>query len=327
MLRFGTVLPMLAVRSEPFSDAEFRFEAKLDGIRCMAFVDTAGHARLQNRRLRDITASYPDVVAAVERDATRSGIYDGELVLLDEGVPNFRRLMERENSDPRKAARMAESHPATLYLFDILWSGRKDLRDEPLDDRREILGKTVAADSVPLSPFLRADGVEIFRRVVAAGFEGIVAKRATSPYVTGARSPHWRKVKKGSELDAVVGGWTAGEGRRGGTIGSLVIGLTTPDGLEPLGSVGSGLADADLRQLLPRLERLATTKNPFVEPLERRTQFVRPKLVVKVAYHERGPEGRLRAPVFMGLRDDKAASECTAKAQGLASAPRSRDRG
>lgn len=310
MLPFGRIVPMLPQASQLFDAEGWAYEAKLDGIRALAFVDASGGVRLQNRRLREMTHAYPDVVAAVADAVRGPAVIDGEIVALVDGVPRFRRLMTREVADTAKAGRLAREVPATFYAFDALWAGDRDLRRCALADRRGALADLLRSVAVPVSPWLPGSGEDVFAASVAAGFEGIVAKHVASAYHEG-RSPDWRKVKRVEEVDALIGGWTEGTGRRAGSVGSLVLGLWTPAGLRPIGRVGSGLSASDLADLLPKLRGLAREESPFSTPVEGRCHWIEPVLVAHVEYQEATEGGRLRGPVFKGLRRDKVPEACT----------------
>ncbi len=323
-----TLRPMLATPvAEPFARAGWIFEPKLDGVRALAFVrgassgdggDAAAKVELYSRRGNALTVQYPEVVDALRSQPVRDAVFDGEIVALDEhGVPDFQQLQQRINlSRPAEVRRIAETSPAYYYVFDILYLDGYDLRQAPLLDRKAILRRTlITGDCIRGVDFERDDGVAIYEAATTLGFEGVVAKRGTSTYDAGARSPAWLKIKKVNEQDFVIGGYTEGEGSRSKTFGGLLVGYYDGDDLRFASSVGSGLTDGMLTRIKKQLEALRTDTPPFVNPpttiggrwaggKSARCLWVRPELVAEVKFSSWTRDGNLRAPVFLGLRDD-----------------------
>ena len=167
--------------------------------------------------------------------------------------------------------------------------------------------------SRPPSSFRDVSGKDILQAATANGLEGVVAKRRDAPYRPGRRSPDWVKVKSFRAQEVVIGGWTEGRGERDGSLGALLLGVPGPDGLRYAGKVGTGFSERARRDLLDDLRPLAATASPFDSPLPARetsnAHFVRPALVGEVAYGEWTPAGRLRHPVWRGLRPDKEPDE------------------
>ncbi len=310
--------PMLATLiDEPFDDPRWSFEPKWDGIRVIAVCDDA--TRLFSRNGNDVTAAYPELARLHERLVAIDAMVDGEVVAFDGGVPSFQKLQTRMHvRDPARIERLAESTPVTLLVFDVLYEDGRNLTSRPLSERRERLEELVVrSERVELSTAVVGDGTALFAAARAEGLEGIVAKRLSSPYELGRRSNSWLKVKVVLDADVVVVGWTAGEGRREGTFGSLVVAVYDGDELRYVGNVGTGYDEATLEETIRRLRSLGETEPPFPEPVIRlktdlrRAHWVPPVLVARVAYNQLTSAGRLRAPVFSGLRDDKDPKDCT----------------
>jgi bifunctional non-homologous end joining protein LigD len=238
-------------------------------------------------------------------------VLDGELVSLDaEGRPSFGRLQHRMHTvDPAEIRRLVGRYPVTYMIFDLLHAHGQSLLGQPYVERRTRLTQlnpTGPAWQTP--PSWIGGGVDILDATAEQGLEGIIAKRLTSIYQPGRRSPAWRKIKNIRTVDVLIGGWSPGGGRRAGTIGSLLVGVPTADGLAYIGNVGTGFTDAALRDLLYRLSALEIPNSPFdavpvPHEFARFARWVRPELAGEVAYAEIGLEGRLRHPRWRGLRE------------------------
>jgi bifunctional non-homologous end joining protein LigD len=307
------MLPTLAER--PFSHPNWLFEPKLDGYRVVASIEGA-EVRLASRRGLDCTDQYPWLVEALRRQPYTRMVIDGEVVALDENDrPSFQHLQNRMH-DPNVCL--------LYYAFDILYRDGIDVRGVRLDERKPLLEQSlVPSDRVKLVEVFPEDGEMLYAAVQASGLEGVVAKRRDSKYDTGKRTEAWLKVKAVQRDEFVVGGYTRGTGARARTFGSLVLGQYAPgaDKLTYVGNAGSGFDDKTLDRLVKRLEALRTDESPFDAPIptvgrwtrreraEGPITFVKPELVAEVKYAERTQDGILRAPVFLGLRDDKPAAQ------------------
>ena len=305
--------PMLAEAADrPFNRAGWLFEIKWDGVRALGFVRRRGSTQeisLYSRTLNRLNAQFPEVVESIANLAD-DAVLDGEIIATDErGKPSFARLQQRlhleQGADVRQAA---EKVPVLYAVFDCLyWAGR-DLRGRPLSERRRVLEGIALPAGLLRSDTVDGEGLTLFEAARQHGVEGIIAKKASSPYRPGVRSRDWQKLKVRRTLEAVVGGMTRGKGHRKGTFGALVLGQYDPvtGALVHIGQTGGGLSDADLRLLRERLEPLIAKTSPFAAApatLQPAT-WVRPKVVVEVEYGERTPDGMLRFPVFRGVRDD-----------------------
>jgi bifunctional non-homologous end joining protein LigD len=300
---------MKAVLSdEPFSDPNWIFERKLDGVRCLAFRESRG-VRLVSRTGRDMSGSYPELVEALERERCDDFVVDGEIVAFDGDVTSFSRLQRRmQVSDPAAARRTRV--PVFLYVFDLLRLRGEDLRGLPLRERKSRLRRALSFQGrVRFTPHRNERGEELFREACRKGLEGVIAKRADSPY-SSRRSRDWLKLKCHAEQELVIGGFTSPKGSRT-DFGALLVGYYEDGELRYAGKVGTGFGRKTLADLGRRMRELEQEEPPFVDvhPIPRATRWLRPELVAQIAFSEWTRDGRLRHPRYLGLRDDKPARE------------------
>jgi len=309
--------PMLAEGGhEAFDDPRWRFEPKLDGIRSLVYLSTDS-TKLESRTGRDLTAQYPELHMLHELVNQVNAVLDAEIVAFDEdGRNSFEVLQERMNiSSPRDIERARKRIPVSLVAFDLLFLDGHDVTGLPLEERRGLLEAVVERDPrLELAFFVDKLGVEFTESARKLGLEGVVAKRKGSRYQPARRSPDWRKIKLTKTQDCVILGWTPGQGGRTRTFGSLLVGALVGDELRWIGQVGTGFTDTMLERLVTELEPLVA-KRPAVDDPElaamKRARFVEPKLVCEVEYLQiTRREGKLRAPSFKGLRQDKAPEDC-----------------
>jgi bifunctional non-homologous end joining protein LigD len=314
--KFGPMLPTLIERV--FSRPGWIFEPKMDGVRTLAFVRDGG-VELTSRRGNSATVQYPEVVDALKTQRVMSAVIDGEIVATDEhGVPDFQQIQARINlSRPKEIERIAAEIPAYYYVFDLLYLDGYDLTQVPLAERKALLARTIAQGGhIRLVDHVRDDGEMMHEAARGLGFEGVVAKRADSVYEPDTRSRSWLKVKDVNEQEFVIGGYTEGEGPRKKTFGGLLIGYYDVNNeLRFASSVGSGLNDVQLSKIRKQLDELRTDESPFVNPptvVGNRWRaghaatcyWVKPELIAQVKFASWTRDGGLRAPVFLGLRDD-----------------------
>jgi bifunctional non-homologous end joining protein LigD len=285
------------------------YEFKWDGVRVLALF-TEGPPDLFARSGAVVTAAYPEIA---ELRLPAGTLVDGEMVVLDAaGRPSFTALAERMHVRERlRAARLAATLPVTYMVFDLLFHDGDDYTGLPYRARREKLEQLGLAGPHWMVPPSFGDGPATADAARENSLEGVVAKRDDSVYLPGSRSPDWVKVKFDRTGDYVIGGWRSGVRKLGG----LLVGVPTPDGLAFRGRVGGGIGAVAEKELLAALEPLATRQSPFVAgavPREdsRGAHWVRPELVVEVRYGNRTPDGRLRFPRYLRLRDDKSPEEC-----------------
>jgi DNA ligase D-like protein (predicted ligase) len=294
--------PMKAVLwDEPFSDPSWIYERKLDGIRCLAHRDGGGAAKLFSRTDRGMDGDYPGVVEALSVERCRDFVVDGEVVAFDSrGVTSFQRLQRRGH----------ERVAIFLYVFDVLRLDGEDVRELPLRERKARLRRSLDFHGpVRYTPHRNEVGEEMYRQACQKGLEGIIAKRADSPY-RATRSSDWRKLKCHAEQELVIGGYTAPQGSRT-DFGALLVGYWEDGKLRYAGKVGTGFDHRLLQDLGKRLRDLERDELPFdaVHPIPRGTHWVEPELVGQIGFTEWTRDGRLRHPRFLGLRDDKPARD------------------
>jgi len=332
----ATIHPMLAEPvEEPFDGAEWLFEIKWDGYRAIAFVES-GKVRLVSRNQNDLTPRYPELKDMAQSIQAKTAVLDGEVVALDEeGKASFSLMQQRTGFRPggKRAAANADV-PVLYYAFDLLYLDGYDWRRVPLEERKRKLESLVATgDVVRYSDHYEERGKALFEMARQKGLEGIVAKKRASFYEE-RRSREWLKIKIRHRIECVVGGYTVPEGSRA-HFGSLVLGLYDKQGrLIHVGQAGSGFDQKSLGEIWNVLKKLETKKNPFFGEVEalRKVGWVKPELVAEIEFAEwtdgrnssqfsvlgsqsRGAVGdgngpKLRAPVFLGLRDDKDPKEC-----------------
>src|SRR6266516_4749160 len=311
--------PMLAeTREQPFSKPGWLFELKLDGYRVRA-ARQAGEARLVTRNGHDIAAAFPEIARALAALPYEGLIVDGELVVPDEaGRPSFQRLQNRAKvSRALDVRRGAVESPAVLYVFDVLAFGGYDLRPLPLERRKPLLEQIVPrVGPIKYLSHFEKDGEALYEQVVKLGLEGVVAKKADSPYRAG-RSPNWLKIRADRTDDFVVVGFTRPKGSRSG-FGALDLGAYENGKLVYAGRVGSGFTAAQLKEVSAVLERGVRPAPAFSGPVPQDPghTWVEPALVVEVRYKEWTDEGQLRQPVLVRFRDEKPVTKIAKKGEG-----------
>jgi bifunctional non-homologous end joining protein LigD len=312
-LRVEQVKVMLAeTRPQPFSAEGWLFEIKYDGFRALAARE-GGRGKLLYRHHNEATVLYPELATALSALPVDL-ILDGEIAVCDEkGRPSFERLQQRALlTRTPDIERAALSLPATLFIFDLLAFQDRDLRSLPLSARKALLSRLLPA----LGPLHYVDhietrGQEMFDEVGRLGLEGVMAKRADSPYRAG-RSSDWLKIRRERSADFAVVGYTAPQGLRSG-LGALHLAVLESDALVYAGRVGSGLGERDLASLPEQLRTDERPEPPCTGPIPngRGHTWVNPRLVCEVRYKEVTRDGLLRQPVFLRWRSDKRPEECT----------------
>src|SRR5713101_4019465 len=297
---------------KPFSDPNWLFEIKWDGIRTVAFVDN-GSVRLSARSGRDVTAEFPEFQDLAKHLRAGSAILDGEIVTLDEnGRSDFQKLQNRFGVS-KPSQKLITDVPLTYYFFDVLYCNGFDVRKTPLLQRKEFLRQLLRAnDRVRFSEHQLKKGKELYAAAKAQGLEGIVGKQIESPY-TGNRAGFWLKFKIVTELDAVIVGWTAPRRTRQ-YFGALVLALyDEKKELQFIGSVGTGFDQKTQKDLRAQLEKLRVTRSPLRNPpkLREQVEWVRPAIVARIKFANWTEDNHLRAPVFLGIRKDRTPEECT----------------
>lgn len=293
---------MLAtLADEPFSNPEWIFEEKYDGVRILAYKEGES-VSLISRNAIDRTDRYPHIAAAVGRLEARTLALDGEIVVFDSKHVSRFELLQQKKGTPRYA------------VFDLLYANGLDFREQPLSVRRKALEETVTkSEQILLSARLASDGLKAFQIASKRGMEGIVAKNLSSHY-SESRSTQWLKIKAHMEDEFVIGGFTAPSGSRN-YFGALLLGENFHGALRYAGKVGTGFDEKTLASLYRKFQGLSRKGSPFSgEVRERGAKFLSPRLVAQIAYTERTRDGKLRHPVYLGLRDDKDAREVMTQA-------------
>ncbi len=308
------VAPMLAsLAKSPFSHPDWIFEPKLDGYRIIALIRD-GNVTLLSRRGNNVTTQYDILVPELSRQPAYELILDGEIIAMDEkGRQCFQCLQNYLNTLRRKAGGVASQFPLIYYVFDILYLDGYDLRSTTLRSRKELLrGILTPASLVKMVDYFPKDGEMVYEAAMKNGLEGVIAKQIDSVYESGKRSLNWLKVKAMLSDEFVIGGYSVAAKGRAQTFSSLLLGYFNNAGkLIFAGHVGSGFDEESLRELKNRLDAIRLDRCPFAEvpALNAPTVWVRPELVAEVKFSEWTQEGRLRIPVFVRLREDKAPGE------------------
>jgi bifunctional non-homologous end joining protein LigD len=295
--------PMLATLTDgPFDDAGWVFEDKYDGFRVVAKIE-GGRVTLYSRNGKIISHSYTEVTQALE-GVKGDAVIDGELVALDEnGVSHFQLM---QNALRREAK-------LQYCAFDLMFHNEEDLRGLTLLERKKRLKEILPRHKlIAFSRHRKTDGTKFFDEAERKGLEGIMAKRADSKYLSGARTDNWLKIKTSKRQEVVIAGFTAPRRTRP-FFGALALTLREKNGWRYIGHVGTGFSHKALEELHGKLIKLKIAKSPFAAKVkdEAVTTWVRPSLVAEVKFTEWTTKGEMRHPVYLGLRADKRAEDVT----------------
>jgi bifunctional non-homologous end joining protein LigD len=314
----SSISPMLAsVVERPFDDPNWLFEIKWDGYRAIAFINDGG-VRLVSRNQNDLTPRYPELRELGKFLRAKNAVLDGEVVVLDEqGRSSFSLMQQRTGIRAHgRQATPRSGLPVLYYAFDLLYLDGYDLRRVSLEERKRVLKEILTPGEIlRYSDDFAGKGIALFEAAKQQGLEGILAKLRSSTYEE-RRSREWLKIKITQTVDCVIGGYTDPEGTRQ-YFGSLVLGLYDKKKLIHVGQAGTGFDQATLKEISRVLKPIETSKNPFAGEVEaKNVHWVKPLLVAEVKFsewtHETDGGGmKLRAPVFMGLREDKNPEDCT----------------
>ena len=294
----GFIEPMTAtLAAAPFSDPDWLFEVKWDGYRVQAHVQD-GRVALYTRRGRDAAEYFPELAGAPVWIDARESIVDGEVVALDAaGAPDFGLLQARREAE-------APASNLVYAVFDLLYLDGRSLVDEPLEVRKQLLRSVLRETGlVQYASHVVGDGIEFYDAVAGRGLEGVMAKRRSSRYEAGRRSSSWLKIKRCSEQEFVVAGWTPREGSDS-DLGALVLGVYEDGTLRSVGKVGTGFDARERGRLMDLLAPLASTLPAHRGFREKGMRPVEPSLVARVEFAAWTADGHLRAPVYKGLEVD-----------------------
>jgi bifunctional non-homologous end joining protein LigD len=296
------VSPMLATLVDaPFTRPNWIFEEKYDGVRMLAYKEGT-HVSLISRNAIDRTARYPEIAAAIQKLKPKTLCIDGEVVVFDAKDISRFQLLQQGKGRPQYA------------VFDCLYTEDKgDLRKKALSLRRAALKQIIKPSAqLRLSTILSDDGLKAFQIASKRGFEGVVCKNLAFIYVE-KRSKEWLKVKVHQEDEFVIGGFTQPTGSRQ-YFGALLLGVYSHNKLLYAGKVGTGFDTEVLASLHRKFQPLVRSKSPFASEVhERDATFLAPKLIAQLSFTEWTKDGKLRHPVYLGLRDDKKPTEVTRK--------------
>ena len=301
------------------------FEPKYDGIRIIAYA-TPADARLVTRNGNDKSTQFPEIVTALRAlssKARRPLVLDGEIVALDgDEVARFQNLQSRmHTTDTSFIDSAKEGSPAALMVFDLLVDGGEVLLGQPWSARRALLEQRLrnrTSSAIRLGESVPNDGDELLKKARRLGWEGVIAKRMDALYVPGDRSRAWLKLKIEHRQEFVVGGWTEPRNSRE-YIGALLLGYFDGDDFIYVGHTGGGFTREGLKEMSHRLAKLERAKAPFktVPKTNERAHWVTPKVVVEVKFGEWTADGKLRQPIFLGVRDDKPARDVGREAESV----------
>jgi len=310
--------PMKAkLADSPPAKGDWIYELKFDGFRALAMLG-GGEVELMSRNAKDLAHKFPEIAGAVAAFPAASAMLDGEIVALDEDGRSAFQLLQAYDTGERRP-------PLCYYVFDLLHLDGRDLRALALHERKALLEPLLAEAGEPLrfSADIVGDPVQLLTEVKSRGLEGLIGKLRGSPYESGRRTGAWIKLKCVNEQEFVVGGYTPPQGTRP-HFGALLVGYYEQERLRFAGKVGTGFNDAVLRSLWEQFQPLRREDCPFPDLPEkhagewvqnitpaimRRCTWVEPRLVCQVKYTEWTRDGKLRHPVFLGLRQDKSAAD------------------
>ena len=307
------IKPMLATLvNKPFSDPDWLFETKWDGVRAICFIRN-GKARFISRNQIEMTAQYPELADVAKSIHASSVILDGEIVALDEkGVSRFQLLQPRlGRKNAGEIQRLAGTTRLGFYVFDLLHLDGFDLMGCKLIDRKATLeGILKSSKNIRYSDHIIAEGEKLYAEVAKVPLEGMIAKRVESTYVQ-RRSAEWLKIKTILQSEVVIGGYTEPRNSRE-YFGALVVGLYRDGKLHYVAHTGGGFNHQTLAQTYQLMQSLKTKDCPFIDKPKTNepVQWVKPKLVAQVKFSEWTADERMRQPVFLGLRQDKKPEEC-----------------
>ncbi len=293
--RARPMLPTLV--REPFHQPGWIYEEKYDGYRILAYKE-GRRVRLVSRNGIERTGSYPGIARAIGSLAPRTLLLDTEVVVFDSKNVSRFQLLQNIRKEPQAA------------VFDCLYVDGRDLRGAPLAERRGAVERLIREGVLLVSRILAENGLEAYRVARRRGLEGVVAKDLSSPYIEG-RSARWRKFKVHQEDEFVIAGYTAPAGSRE-HFGSLLLGAHEGGELRYAGKVGTGFTRRSLEELYRKFQPLIRARPALADPpRDKSVTWLAPKLVAQIAYQEWTSDGKLRQPVFLGLREDKPAREVT----------------
>lgn len=296
------ISPMLLNEvKEPFDDENYIYELKLDGIRCVAYIEPKS-VTLQNKRYKDVTDIYPEL-SEIRKCVKKRVILDGELVVLTDGKPDFYALQRRSlMTDSFRKSLAAKKNPVQFVAYDILYYNETDLTDKSLMERKEILSKAVTeGHNLSVSRWIEKNGVAFFELAKKENLEGIVAKKMDGLYFIGKRTSEWIKIKVMQDEDLLVLGFQPDEN---GKVKDLILGYYDETGeLKCRGKVYLGVSKAE-QKIIAEFAKKNTVKRPWFNKYKN-VVWLKPQLVGTAHFMHETESGGMRQPVWKGLREDK----------------------
>ncbi len=296
------ISPMLLNEvKEPFDDENYIYELKLDGIRCVAYIEPKS-VTLQNKRYKDVTDIYPEL-SEIRKCVKKRVILDGELVVLTDGKPDFYALQRRSlMTDSFRKSLAAKKNPVQFVAYDILYYSETDLTDKSLMERKEILSKAVTeGHNLSVSRWIEKNGVAFFELAKKENLEGIVAKKKDGLYFIGKRTSEWIKIKVMQDEDLLVLGFQPDEN---GKVKDLILGYYDETGeLKCRGKVYLGVSKAE-QKIIAEFAKKNTVKRPWFDKYKN-VVWLKPQLVGTAHFMHETESGGMRQPVWKGLREDK----------------------
>lgn len=297
------VEPTLAkLTDDYFSDPDWVFERKLDGVRCLVF-KKGDDVKLRSRNQKSQNEIYPELIDALQ-NVEGDFIADGEVVTFKDKITSFSELQARINKK-KPSDDLLKKVPVFYYLFDLMHINGKDVSDLDLKSRKNILREKISfQDPIRYCQHINEKGKEFLEEACEKGWEGIIAKNAKKAYING-RTSHWLKFKCANRQEFIIGGFTDPKGERIG-FGALLIGFYEDDQLKYAGMVGTGYSDEQLEDMRGKMDELEQDESPFDEKVdEKGVHYIKPELVAEIGFTEWTSHDKLRHPRFLGLRHDK----------------------
>jgi bifunctional non-homologous end joining protein LigD/DNA ligase-1 len=292
------ISPMLLYQVEPFDDKDYIFELKLDGIRCIAYIDTKSVV-LQNKRFKDVSDIYPEL-KEMNKCVKHKVILDGELVVLTDGKPDFYALQTRSlMTDKFRIELAAKRNPVQFVAYDIIYNNGKDLTNLPLMKRKEILSANInEGNNLSISRYIEENGKAFFELAKKENLEGIVAKKKDGLYHIGKRTRDWVKIKVMQDEDLIVLGYKPDDK---GSVKDLILGYEENGKLKSKGSVYLGVSKEE-RDYIKNFAK--KNKGKAIDGKYKYVIWIKPELIGTVQYMQETEGGRMRQPVWKGLKMD-----------------------
>lgn len=284
---------LLSEKKKPFDNNNYIFEIKFDGIRALIYV-SKDEIIIKNKRGFILNETYPELLS-IKSNFKKKCIFDGEIVLMQNGLPSFEKLQERALlKDKKRIKYFEETYPVTFVCFDILYEN-KNLTELPLTKRKNIINKYPDTDFFIKNKSIDTFGTKLFKFIKEKGIEGIVAKKKDSKYLIGKRSKEWIKIKNWKDDEYFVGAYKEEE-----FVASLVLCIKEDNKLKFISKVTVGKKTNDFK-LIKQCKKI---KNNITGFSDNEYNYITPKYKCTVIYMEKTKNGHLRQPIFKGIRID-----------------------